>query len=318
MESMSPTLPVIFLLGPTASGKTGVGLELAQREQCQLISCDSSLVYRGMDIGSAKPTEAEQAAAPHRLIDLCEPSEPYSVAQYCEDAKREIDRAREKDRIPVLLGGTMLYFNALEKGLASMPAADDDIRHKLMEQGDRLGWDHMHSILASVDSVAAEKIHPNDPQRIQRALEVYELTGRPISQWQQDQSKEPPAFLQPLLKVGLFPSDRMALHTRIAERFELMLGAGFLDEMRALQSDARNHAMLPSMRSVGYRQAWQYLNDEISMDEFRQKTLAATRQLAKRQLTWMRGMQDLLLLDSLALSQGECVDQIMKALRQLQ
>lgn len=311
---MNDPLPVIFLLGPTASGKTGIAIELAQRLDCQLISCDSSLVYSGMDIGSAKPTAAELSAAPHRLINLRDPSEPYSVAQYCEDAMQEIGAAREQRRIPVLVGGTMLYFNALEKGLASMPEANERVRQALSEQGSRLGWAHMHKTLAAIDPAAADKIHPNDPQRIQRALEVYELTGKPISQWQSDQPDAQDRLLHPLLKVGLYPENRAALHARIADRFESMVAAGFLDEVRVLQADARNHAELPSMRSVGYRQAWQFLRGELSMDEFREKSLAATRQLAKRQLTWMRGMQELVLLDSLALSQDECVDQIIRAL----
>ncbi len=315
---MSHSLPVIFLLGPTASGKTGIAIELARRIECQLISCDSSLVYRGMDIGTAKPTAEEQALASHRLIDLCEPNEPYSVAQYCADAHREITLAREAGRVPILVGGTMLYFNALEQGLASMPAADEDVRKRLAERAARLGWEHMHQTLSEVDPEAARKIHPNDPQRIQRALEVFELTGRPISQWQQDKPDASTALLLPVLKVGLFPTDRAALHERIAKRFEQMLEQGFVDEVRSLQADDRNHAELPSMRSVGYRQAWQFLCDEISMDEFRQKSLAATRQLAKRQLTWMRSMQDLLLIDSLALSQDDCVDQIVKALAEIE
>lgn len=288
----------MFLLGPTASGKTGVGLELAQQCDCQLISCDSSLVYRGMDIGTAKPTADELRLAPHRLIDICEPSEPYSAAQFCSDARREIGEARKRGQIPVLLGGTMLYFNALEQGLAEMPAADDAVREAISTRAANSGWQTMHDELRRVDPAAAARIHPNDPQRIQRALEVWELTGRPISEWQKEQEKPDPD-LQPILKFGLFPQDRAALHERIAARFELMLEAGFLDEVSRLRADNRNHPGLPSMRSVGYRQAWQYLEGDIDADTFKATALASTRQLAKRQLTWMRSMQSLELLDSL-------------------
>jgi len=310
---MTAILPVIFILGPTASGKTAVGIELAQRVECQLISCDSSLVYRGMNIGTAKPTPDELRLAPHRLLDVCAPSTPYSVAQFCTDAHREIRLAKERGVIPVLLGGTMLYFNALEQGLASMPSADESVREDIAAKAAVVGWEAVHEELRLVDPEAAARIHPNDPQRIQRALEVWKISGRTISAWQAEQTPATDS-LEPLLKFGLYPQDRARLHQRIEARFEQMLDQGFLQEVRTLRTNTCNHAQLPSMRSVGYRQAWQHLDGEIDAATFRSTALAATRQLAKRQLTWMRSMRSLELLDSLELSTTSMVDRIVARL----
>jgi len=311
---MNPSLPVLFILGPTASGKTGIGLELAQRFACQLISCDSSLVYRGMDIGTAKPTVAEQRLAPHRLVDICEPSAVYSVARYCTDAKDEIAKAQAVGKVPVLLGGTMFYFNALEQGLAAMPVANEQLRRDIAQRAANAGWPALHKSLQPIDPAAAARIHPHDTQRIQRALEVFEATGRSISAWQNDAVESSAEWLHPLYKFALYPADRAALHARIAERLEHMLDSGFVNEVRRLRADPRNDAELPSMRSVGYRQAWRFLDGEFDEQAFVQKTLAATRQLAKRQLTWIRGMENLVLIDSLVLSRQNCVEQITRTL----
>lgn len=302
--------PIIFLLGPTASGKTDIGIHLCQHVRCQLISVDSSLVYRGLDIGTAKPTADEQNAAPHKLINIREPWETYSAAEFCIDAKREIDLAIAQDKLPVLIGGTMLYFNALEHGLSELPAADEQIRAMLLMQANERGWKDMHRELVTIDPDAAARIHPNDPQRIQRALEVWHVSGKTLSYWHENEAQ--PALDNQLLKIGLFPADRKLLHQRIESRFDAMLSAGFLDEVRELMSLKQVHSALPSMRSVGYRQAWQYLEGTIDFDTFRAHSLAATRQLAKRQFTWMRGMRSLTLVDSLSESADSIVSIILK------
>jgi len=302
---------VVFVLGPTASGKTNVGIALSQRLDCQLISVDSSLVYRGMDIGTAKPSRQEQALAPHRLIDIREPWETYSAADFCADARAEISLARQARKIPVLIGGTMLYFNALEHGLADMPAASQEVRDALQAKAEDIGWQAMHKQLAKVDSVTAARVHPNDPQRIQRALEVWEMSGKSLSQWHAEAAVS--KLDAPLIKLGLFPCDRTQLHERISERFDQMLEAGFLQEVNELRAMNLVHAALPSMRSVGYRQAWRHLDGHIDHNAFREQALAATRQLAKRQFTWMRSMQGLTRVDSVS----ESVDSIVNTLTQL-
>lgn len=277
----------IFIMGPTASGKTDLAVELVQRLPCEIISVDSAMVYRGMDIGTAKPSAEVLARAPHRLIDILEPSEAYSTARFREDALAAMAEISAAGRIPLLVGGTMLYFRALQQGLAHLPGADPRLRQALVDEAAIHGWAALHARLARVDPVSARRIHPNDPQRIQRALEVHALTGRPLSEL--IQSARTSAELPfPLLKIVRAPLDRAVLHERIARRFAAMLSQGLVDEVRALRARGDLTADLPSMRSVGYRQVWQYLDGVWGWDELYQKGLNASRQLAKRQLTWLR------------------------------
>lgn len=285
----------IALMGPTASGKTAYALELAQRLGGEIVSVDSALVYRGLDIGAAKPSADEQAQVPHHLIDVREPWQPYSAAEFAADARRAIDGIVARGRLPILAGGTGLYFRALLEGLADMPEADEAIRAQLADEAGALGWAALHARLATVDPQAAARIHATDAQRIQRALEVHMLSGRPISQWQ----REARGARLPLkvLKLVLAPPDRAVLHARIERRFDAMLEAGFLDEVRRLRAlpELRAHPRpldLPALRAVGYRQAWEHLDGASSGDEFRARAIAATRQLAKRQFTWLRGELD--------------------------
>ena len=273
-------------MGPTAAGKTGVAVDLVERLPLDIISVDSALVYRGMDIGSAKPDADTLARAPHRLIDIREPEEPYSAADFRADAWREMEAIWAAGRTPLLVGGTVLYFKALLEGLAPLPAADEKVRATLAERARRDGWPALHQELVSVDPLAAERIKPTDPQRIQRALEVYALTGQPLSELQAAGKPEAPA-LDPL-KIILSPRDRAVLHDRIALRFDAMLEAGFEAEARALMARPGFDPALPAYRAVGYRQAWPWLRGEISAQTFREQVLAATRQLAKRQLTGLR------------------------------
>lgn len=297
---VSQALPVntraIFLMGATASGKTALSLSLAHAINAEIISVDSALVYRGMDIGTAKPTAEERADIPHHLIDVADPWQRYSAAEFCNDANRLINNIHGRGKRALLVGGTMLYFKALEEGLAELPEADADIRRDLAEQAAMLGWKALHDKLQLVDPVAANRIHPNDPQRLQRALEVYKLTGVPLSELQ---SRTHSKLAAEPVKIALIPHERAWLHRRIEQRFLAMLEDNFLDEMQGLYRDKRLHAELPAMRSVGYRQAWDYLeslhlatNESRAKDsnEWVDKAMAATRQLAKRQLTWLRSM----------------------------
>lgn len=299
---------VVFLLGPTASGKTSCSIELAKALDAEIISVDSALVYRGMDIGTAKPDMDERAGVEHHLIDICSPENAYSAARFCKEALQTIDDVHRRGKRALLTGGTMLYFNALEKGIAPLPDADPEIRAKLSEQGQKLGWPAMHERLAVVDADAASRIHPNDPQRIQRALEVHELTGTALSELQKQTH---PLLPVPPIKFALVPDDRAWLHARIARRFELMLDQGFLDEVQNLRATYSLHADLPSMRSVGYRQAWEYLDGEVSRDTMVERAEAATRQLAKRQITWIRSMQSLCKIGCDTLSVKQQVDRIL-------
>ena len=290
--------PAIFLMGPTASGKTGLAVELAQRLPVELISVDSALVYRDMDIGTAKPDADTLARAPHRLIDILSPDQAYSAARFCEDALSHMAKITARGRVPVLVGGTMLYFKALEGGLSDLPQADAEVRKQLEAEAAQLGWPAMHRKLSAVDPVTAARLEPGDSQRIQRALEVYLLSGRPLSAHFINgvvQSKLP----YRLLKIGLLPSDRAQLHKRIAERFELMLQQGLVDEVQGLRAKYELSLSMSSMKSVGYRQAWQYLDGVLDSSSFKEAGIAATRQLAKRQMTWMRGMPDLINVDCL-------------------
>ncbi len=281
---------VVFLLGPTAAGKTASSLQLAVQLNAEIISVDSALVYKHMNIGTAKPSLAEQQQVPHHLIDLCSPVEAYSVARFITDAIESIKAVQAKGKVALLTGGTMMYFNALEHGIAPMPDADEQVREALHTEALQIGWPAMHDKLKQVDPAAAAKIHPNDPQRIQRALEVYELAGEPLSELQkQTQSNLP---VEPI-KIALMPESRSWLHERIERRFGLMLEAGFIDEVSQLQQRFELDSNLPSMRSVGYRQALGFLNNEYDHQTMCDKAIAATRQLAKRQMTWIRGMQNL-------------------------
>ncbi len=276
----------VCLMGPTASGKTGVAVELVRRLSCDIISVDSAMVYHGMDIGTAKPCAEVLATAPHRLIDILDPARSYSAAQFRVDALREMQDIAARGRIPLLVGGTGLYFRSLERGLSPLPSADEALRRRLSEEAQVLGWSALHARLAGRDRAAAARIHPNDPQRIQRAWEVFELTGRPMT----DFFREPGEGALPyrLLKVVLLPPARETLYARIAERFQDMLSRGFVDEVARLRDRADLHIELPSMRAVGYRQVWQHLDGRYDSSTMRERAIAATRQLAKRQITWLR------------------------------
>ncbi|WP_223264584.1 tRNA (adenosine(37)-N6)-dimethylallyltransferase MiaA [Sulfuriferula plumbiphila] len=279
-------------MGPTASGKTGVAVELAQRLPVEIISVDSALVYRDMDIGTAKPDAAMLTAAPHHLINLIDPTEVYSAARFRADALALMVDITARGRVPLLVGGTMLYFKALREGLTDLPQADAALRAAIEAEAAARGWPALHAELARLDPESGARLQPTDTQRIQRALEVVRLTGRPMSDyWRAGRANTLPYRLLP---IAMVPADRALLHGRIARRFDAMLGAGLIDEVRALREKYRLDAALPSMRCVGYRQVWEYLEGEYGRDEMRDRGVFATRQLAKRQLTWLRGMQDII------------------------
>lgn len=285
----------VFLMGPTASGKTALACALSERFPVELVSVDSALVYRGMDIGTAKPDAATLLRYPHRLIDIRDPAEPYSAADFRGDAMAAMHDITAKGSVPLLVGGTGLYFRALQQGLSQLPEADPAIRERLAAEAADTGWPSLHARLQRLDAAAAARIGPNDAQRIQRALEVIELTGRPLSEQQQGGNGE--RFSWRVLKLALLPADRAPLHARIAERFDAMLAGGFLDEVRMLRERKDLHADLPAIRAVGYRQAWEHLDGQTSATEFRDKGIFATRQLAKRQITWLRSELDARVLD---------------------
>jgi len=279
--------PAVFLMGPTASGKTGLAVELVQRLPLEIISVDSALVYRGMNIGTAKPGPEILAAAPHRLIDIRDPSESYSAAEFRADALEAMAGITASSRIPLLVGGTFLYFRALERGLSEMPAANPEIRAGLEAEARRAGLASLHARLARIDPQSAARIHSADPQRIQRALEVYELTGEPMSAFHARGRRT--ALPYRVLKLALVPADRALLHARIAARFTAMLEAGLIEEVGGLYRRGDLTAELPAMRAVGYRQVWAYLAGELTLAELPERGIAATRQYARRQLTWLRG-----------------------------
>ncbi len=290
--SAPPRPDWIGLAGPTASGKTGLALRLAGEFPLEIVSVDSALVYRGLDIGTAKPSAAERAAVPHHLIDILEPTEAYSAAQFVADATRLIGEIRARGRLPLLVGGTMLYFKALVDGIDALPPADPTVRAALDADAARLGWPALHARLAAVDPVTAARLAPNDAQRLQRALEVHALTGRPLSSFH-TRGRSPSGPPRHRL-LSLEPHERAWLHERIARRFEQMLAEGLIDEVRGLRARGDLQPGLPSMRCVGYRQAWEALDAGLAGDALtatvRERGIAATRQLAKRQLTWLRGM----------------------------
>ena len=282
-------------MGPTAAGKTDAAILLHQKYGGDIISVDSALVYKGMNIGSAKPDAETLAQAPHALVDICETWQPYSASNFCADAKALMQESHDAGRIPILAGGTMLYYNALQHGLSSLPEADPAIREKIEALAKGKGWQHVHDLLAEIDPTSAERINPNDPQRINRAYEVYLATGKNITHWYaQDQGQ---SLDMDVLKIIIAPEDRSVLHERIALRFDIMIKQGFLDEMKGLMAEPRNHPDLPSMRSVGYRQAWEHLEGKTTFEDFKFKGIVATRQLAKRQLTWLRKEQNAIWLD---------------------
>ncbi|MGF6594066.1 tRNA (adenosine(37)-N6)-dimethylallyltransferase MiaA [Pseudomonas sp. 2835] len=304
---MSANPPAIFLMGPTAAGKTDLAIELTKVLPCELISVDSALVYRGMDIGSAKPSKDILAAHPHRLIDILDPAESYSAADFRRDALEAMAEITARGKIPLLVGGTMLYYKALLEGLADMPAADPQVRAELEDEVQRLGLHALHQQLAAVDPESAARIHPNDPQRLIRALEVYRVSGLTMTAHRQRQSAQSSAagasatgqLPYTVASLAIAPTDRHILHERIALRFGQMLEQGFVDEVRLLRARSDLHAGLPSIRAVGYRQVWDHLDGKLTSVEMQERGIIATRQLAKRQFTWLRSWADLHWLDSL-------------------
>lgn len=308
---MADTRPwAIFLMGPTAAGKTDTAMALHERLGHELVSVDSAMVYRGMDIGSAKPSAAELARAPHHLIDIRDPAEPYSAADFRVDAFSLMRQISAAGRVPLLVGGTMLYYKRLVEGVANLPSADPAIRQRLEAQWQAEGLISLHKQLAEVDAVSAQRIHPNDPQRLMRALEVYFASGRPMSElWAEQQ---PETFPWRVLSIALAPSDRSLLHQRIAQRFEVMLGEGLINEVAALKKRNDLHLGLPAMKSVGYRQMWEYLEGEYDYATLVERGVIATRQLAKRQLTWLRSWPELNWVDS---QRSDALDQVLKLVR---
>lgn len=290
--------PAIAILGPTASGKSNLALSITDHFPIEIISIDSAQVYRYMDIGSAKPDPQILTKIPHHLINLIDPDQQYSAAQFRHDALLTMKEITRRGNIPLLVGGTMLYFKALREGLSDLPPADQQIRKEIEASAAEKGWSTLHHLLQSVDPISAERIQPNDSQRIQRALEIYYLTGKPMSQ--QMVSSQPASIPYRLISIALLPSDRKVLHQRIQHRFETMLEMGLIEEVRSILSQFPLTLEMPSIRCVGYRQVYQYLQSQLSLMELREKGAAATRQLAKRQLTWLRSMEQLTEFDCLA------------------
>ena len=287
----------ILLMGPTATGKTDLAISLCKRFPCDVVSVDSALVYRGMDIGAAKPDAETLARTPHRLIDIRDPEQSYSAGEFIRDAYREMDDILAAGRIPLLVGGTMMYFRALTEGIAELPSADHQVRQAIDVEAEKAGWPAMHEQLQKVDPAIAARIQPNDKQRIQRALEVYRSSGTPLSAWQRESAPQRNDFRY--LKIGLNIEPRSLLHARIAKRLDHMVETGFIDEMKTLRQRPGLTADHPSMRSVGYRQFWQYLDDQYSLEEAIDRALFATRQLAKRQITWLRSENEIFLVNPL-------------------
>ncbi len=296
-------------MGPTASGKTDLAISLVKNSVCEIISVDSAMIYRGMNIGTAKPSAKELSIAPHHLIDIRNPDESYSVAEFCHDANALIEQIHARNRIPLLVGGTIMYFHALQFGLSELPAADQQLRSHMNNIGEHQGWHVLHQKLAEVDPESASKIHQNDAQRIQRALEVYELTGVKLSSYHS--SKQAVRSDVSILNIGLFPENRAQLHNKIALRFDEMLKNGIADEVKQLRQNWSLTSQMPSMRCIGYRQLWKYLENEISFDDMRDQAVAATRQLAKRQLTWLRHYPETKLIDPYTASKDHISQQII-------
>ena len=300
----------VAIMGPTASGKTAAALEIVRHLPAEIISVDSALVYRGMDVGTAKPTPAERAMAPHHLIDIIDPADTYSAMQFRQDALRLMAEIAARGRLPLLVGGTMLYFKALRDGLDELPQAEPELRARLDREAATLGMPAMHAKLAALDPATAARLKPNDSQRIQRALEIIELTGRPMSDLLAKTPKPELSFA--LLSISLEPSERSVLHARIATRFDAMLSdpdSGLLNEVSALRARGDLHLGLPSIRCVGYRQAWEYLDGAYDITTLRDKGIAATRQLAKRQLTWLRSMPERIIVDC---TRPDCAGNVLR------
>ncbi|EER47833.1 tRNA delta(2)-isopentenylpyrophosphate transferase [Actinobacillus minor NM305] len=295
----------IFLMGPTASGKTDLAIALCQTLPVEVISVDSALIYKGMDIGTAKPSQAELALAPHRLIDILDPAESYSAMNFRADALKEMADITASGRIPLLVGGTMLYYKALIEGLSPLPSADPSIRAEIEQRAEQQGWATLHQELLKIDPVAGTRINPNDSQRINRALEVFYITGKTMTELTAEQGESLP---YDVLQFAIAPQERAVLHERIEQRFHKMIALGFEEEVKKLYARSDLHIDLPSIRCVGYRQMWEYLQGEISLDEAIFKGICATRQLAKRQITWLRSWQsELTWLDSLAPEQAKTI-----------
>ncbi|MDA0150520.1 tRNA (adenosine(37)-N6)-dimethylallyltransferase MiaA [Vibrio sp. LaRot3] len=293
---MKTELPLaLFLMGPTASGKTELAIRLRQKYPVEIISVDSALIYQGMDIGTAKPDAEEQALAPHRLIDILDPAQAYSAADFRRDALKEMNDIVAQGKIPLLVGGTMLYYKALLEGLSPLPAANPEIRQQIEQEALTLGWDVLHDQLREIDPVSAQRIHPNDPQRLSRALEVYRISGKTLTELTKTKGESLPFNVK---QFAIAPKERAELHRRIELRFEKMIDAGFEDEMKALYARDDLHPDLPSIRCVGYRQMWDYLDGQCTLDEAVFRGVCATRQLAKRQITWLRSWDNLTWLDS--------------------
>jgi tRNA dimethylallyltransferase len=311
MKSSKPL--VVAIMGPTASGKTAAALAIAKFIPCEIISVDSALIYRGMDIGTAKPSDEERSQVPHHLIDILDPSHSYSVKQFRDDAFRLIADIQARSKLPLLVGGTMLYFKALRDGLDDLPSADLALRSQLDREIARHGTAALHARLRELDPITAERLNPNDTQRVQRAMEIILLTGQPMSS-QLDKADKPELPFD-LMSLALEPSDRKVLHDRIANRFDVMLSAkpGLIEETAALKQRSDLHSGLPSIRCVGYRQAWDYLDGKINRDSLREMGIAATRQLAKRQLTWLRSMPDREVIDCLSLNPTEQILSLVTA-----
>ncbi|WP_415903653.1 tRNA (adenosine(37)-N6)-dimethylallyltransferase MiaA [Neptuniibacter sp. QD29_5] len=283
-------------MGPTASGKTDLAMKLYDHMPCEIVSVDSAMIYKGMDIGTAKPDHETLARYPHRLIDICDPSEAYSAAEFRMDALKQIEEIRSAGKVPILTGGTMLYFHALKNGLANLPEADAAVRERLLQEAEAEGWAAMHARLAEVDPESAKRLNPNDAQRLQRALEVYEITGRSMTDLWAEQEKQKPDF--PIVSLAVMPQERSELHDRIARRFDIMLEQGFVDEVRTLWNRGDLDLQMPSVRCVGYRQVWEYFAGTWDYDTMKFKGVVATRQLAKRQVTWLRSWENLNWIDT--------------------
>lgn len=308
---MNSRPPAIFLMGPTASGKTGVAVELAQHLPIELISVDSALVFRDMDIGTAKPDAATLARAPHHLIDIIDPTEAYSAAAFRKDALRLMADITARGKVPLLVGGTMLYYKALREGLSPLPQADAALRAELDAEIAQHGIEALHAKLAEVDAETAARLHSTDTQRVQRAMEIYRASGKPMSELIKQQEQDPLPY--DVLSIALIPSDRSVLHDRIASRFEKMLCDGLVDELRSLREKYPLHRDMTSMRCVGYRQAWEFMEGEIDEAGLMEKGIAATRQLAKRQLTWLRSMPENVEIDCLASDMSGQLSRLIKS-----
>lgn len=303
------TRTAVLLMGPTASGKTGHAMGLCKRFPLDIISVDSAMVYRGMDIGTAKPDAETLRRFPHRLVDILDPEESYSAGEFVRDARKTMEEIFSNGRVPLLVGGTMLYFRSLTQGIAELPAADDAVRRDIDAMAEASGWPAVHAELATVDAAAAARINPNDSQRLQRALEVYRVSGRSLTDWQQRDAL--PSGDIRFLKIALQVEPRALLHGRIARRLDVMIADGFVDEVRRLRARPDLTRDSTSMRSVGYRQFWRYLDGEIELQEAQQRALFATRQLAKRQLTWLRSEKSLESIDSLELTAIDSISRIL-------